>query len=360
MAVLVSGMFGNGKTYFADSPVLIDVSGLDWGRSSSSPFTVVRIEVLYNGLVVGDFRADTGGQSSISFDISSALRSIWSVEDFRDEVADAQSACGGSSPSEPWTRGYKSYSLIVYTEYIDSRDGTFTTTSSGIIPGGRCMTGGLTEWERSLLVEPSDADASHLSGTNRRNGDASTKPVSSPERVGRHSITSWVDIGAAGTQSVFYPSGAPFSPDSLQAHAPIVLRDPSVSYVDFLFLNRRGAVETCSALMLESESVEVSGETFARSERPSFRPSRSLMTISSGGRKSWSMSSGYQVRDWARWWAMEFLRSRLWWMRYPIGEASGRFVPVVVKPSKSGASIYDRSKQQMQSVDFTVTMGLEG
>ena len=45
--VTVSGMFGDGKTYFADSPVVIDISGLYWGDTVTSPFTVVRVEVIY-------------------------------------------------------------------------------------------------------------------------------------------------------------------------------------------------------------------------------------------------------------------------------------------------------------------------
>jgi len=35
-------------------------------------------------------------------------------------------------------------------------------------------------------------------------------------------------------------------------------------------------------------------------------------------------------------------------------------VPVIVEPSKKSITIYDRSKQQMPHVDFTVTLALEG
>ena len=44
--VTISGMFGNGKTYFADSPVVIDISGLAW--PATSPFCIVNVEVVYN------------------------------------------------------------------------------------------------------------------------------------------------------------------------------------------------------------------------------------------------------------------------------------------------------------------------
>ena len=46
--VTISGMFsapdGPRKTYFADSPVVIDISGLKW--PADSPFTIVRVEVV--------------------------------------------------------------------------------------------------------------------------------------------------------------------------------------------------------------------------------------------------------------------------------------------------------------------------
>lgn len=363
--VTVSGMFGDGHTYFSDSPVVIDISGLQWsqdGGAASSPFTIVRVEVLYEGRVVGEFKADTGGQTSISFDISSALRAIWSDIDFTSDIAKATESASSVSAEAIFSGGvrvYREYSLIIYTEYLDSQDGEFTSTSSGEITGGRCAIGGLTELERSQIAHKEDADASHWEHAGLRNGDASTKPATSPERIGVNSITSWVDVQNAGTQSVFYPANATPLSDRQDAHAPLVLRD-SMPYVDFLFVNRRGAIETCSGQMLEALGISVDTNHYARVERPTFRPSRSLMAISAGGRKSWNMSSGHQTREWAEWWTMEFLKSRQRWMRYPVGEATGTFVPVIVEPGKKEIDIYDRSKQQMPSVEFTVTLALEG
>jgi len=361
--VTISGMFGNGKTYFADSQVVIDISGLQWGKEGqpvTSPFTIIRVEVVYDSKVVGEFKADTGGQTSISFDISSALQAIWAGEDFRYEISDAQAAANGNSPSEPWVRAYKPYSLRVHTEYLSS-DGVFTTTDSSEISGGQCAIGGFTEWERSTIPSKEAADVSYREHENLRYGDASTKPTDTPERVGSLSPTSWVDVQSAGTQSVFYPASAQPAADSQTNHAPIVLRD-SLPYVDFLFLNRRGAIETCSGQTLESMGINVKVTQYSRTERPTFSPVRSLMAIGQDGRRSWQMSSGYVTREWAEWWALEFLggKRKQWWMRYPIGDANGTYVPVIVEPAKQSISIYDRSKQNMPHVDFTVTMALEG
>lgn len=343
--VTVSGMFGSSHTYFSGSPVVIDIGGLQW--PPSSPFNIVRVHVLYGGRIVGEFKADTGRQTSISFDISSALRAIWSDYTFTSEVSAAGS---GSSAS----RGYRSYSLQIFTEYLDSQDGEFTQTDSGVIDGGRCGIGWLTEFERSGVGAKENADMSYWEHTNPRNGDASTKPTSSPERVGSRSITSWVDVSNAGTTSKFYAYNTTPEQDSDVQHAPLVLRD-SQPYQDFLFVNRRGAVETCSALMKENMEINVETQHYARIERPTFKPSRSLMAIAKGGRRSWGMSSGPQTREWADWWAEEFLMASQWWMLY-----EGSYVPVIVEPAKKQTSIYDRSKQNMPSVEFTVTLALEG
>lgn len=368
MAVDISGMFGQGHTYFADSPVVIDVTGLEWPESS--PFTVVRVEVVYNGRTVGEFRGDTGGQTSISFDISSALRAIWADFSFDPEVAAANLAVKNDPAAQYFitaddddhtggTRSYREYSLFVYTEYLASDDGgVYTTTCSGEITGGQCAIGRFTEWERSLIIHDSKRDVSALEDTNLRNGDASTKPQGTPERVGRDSITSWVDVAEGGTASTFYPATAEPDVD----HAPLVLRD-SRPYTDFLFLNRRGAIETCSALTLESMSIEVETKQYGMVERPSFTPGRTLTAIGTDGRRSWQMSSGHVSREWAEWWTNEFLggRRKRWWMLYKgPGMETAAYVPVTVEPAKKSTGIYDRAKQQMPHVDFTVTLALEG
>lgn len=392
MTVTISGMFGAGHTYLADSPVVIDVSVDAW-PNANSPFTIIRVEVVgSNGNTVGSFRADTGGQTEISFDISSALRALWSSFDFASEVAAAEKAKASASAGSSFTaannaandyqngvRKYRSYSLCVYAEWIDSGDGELDITQCAdengntLIPGGQCTIGGMTEWERYVIMNDGTnkpeaekrqkADASSWEHTGTRYGDASTKPHdNTPERVGSESITSWVDVSNSGTKAIFYPAAtAGGSSDDVlgksngwTGHAPLVIRD-TVPYQDFLFVNRRGALETCSGQTLEAMSVEVSTQQYARVERPSFSPSRSLMAIATGGRRSWQMSSGYQTREWADWWAQEFLRARQWWMLY-----EGRYVPVTVKPAKSSTDIYNRTKQQMPSVEFTVTLALEG
>lgn len=348
-------MFGTDHTYFAGSPVVIDIKGLEW--NSVSPFDIVKVNVRDDsGNLIGDFHADTGKQTEISFDIQSALRVIWADYDFTNEVAAATAAVTATTVAgQSCTRDYRGYSLELYTEYLDSTDHEMITTQCQITPSaGRCMIGAMTEWERYNIVKKEDADASSLEHTNLRNGDASTKPSATPERVGANSITSWVDVNNNGTTCVYYHPKATAADDSDTAHAPIVLRDQQ-NYQDFLFVNRRGAVETCCALTKESMNIDFDVDSYNRIERPTFIPKRSLFAIATGGRCSWEMSSGYVDRLWAEWWVKEFLMGQRHWMR--IGE---RYVPVVVEPSKKSIGIYDRTKQNLPHVDFSVTMALEG
>lgn len=369
--VTVSGMFGAGHTYFADSPVMIDISGLVW--PGTSPFNTIRIEVVYNNKVVGDFHFDTGGQTTVSFDISTALKSIWSDYGYSAEVSQAQVATTASA-GQSVTRYMREYILRIYTEYMAS-DGVFTRTrctdslGNEDIPGGQCLMGGYTELERSLITRDEDRDVSHLEHTGVRNGNASTKPITTPEHVGRDSITSWVGVQEEGTKSIFYPADYVPEPDDQPerqqgwtGHAPLVIRD-SAAYIDFLFTNRRGAIETCSALTKEQLSINVNTQEYSKTDGPSFRPSRTLMAIGTDGRRSWQMSSGYVTREWAEWWTREFLggKRKQWWMLWQgPGMSEPRFVPVSIKPAKNDTSIYDRAKQQMPSVEFTVTLSLEG
>lgn len=386
---------GQIHTYFADSPVVISISGLQW--PGTSPFNIVRVEVVYlkkdaggtvtDMITVGDFHEDTGGQSVASFDISAALQAIWSGYEYGSEVAQATAALTGSVP-RPCERAMREYVLRIYTEYLAGDDGgvfTVTQCSSVIdgveyrdIPGGQCLMGGMTEWERSLVGDPADADVASLEHSGPRYGDGSTKPTGSPERVGQDSITSWVDVTRGYTKSIFYPAPTSVAlpaptgdgddprptEDAWEGHAPLVLRD-SQPYVDFLFTNRRGAVESCSAVTLDSLGVSGDMKQYSRTDGPSFSPARSLMAFGTDGRRSWQMSSGYVTREWADWWAMEFLngRRKQWWMRYRYtrnGTAGEKFVPVTVKAARSDVTVYDRTKQQPAHVDFTVTLGLEG
>lgn len=356
----ITGMFGAGNTYFAGSPVVINVEGLDF--PSTSPIKVVRVNVIYDDRTVGEFSADAGNSTSMKFDISSALRAIWSDYEYEDELKAATDAKIGNSQNNytptnsNHTLAMREYSLKVFTEFLNDQ-GVWTQTESETFTGGQCLMGSFTEMERYILAS---SDVSVLQGTNVRFGDASTKPVSMLEMTGKSSITSWVDVSVAGITQCFWTPVTIMGDDSVQAHPPKVMRDTE-EYAEFLFVNRRGALETCSGKVKEAMNISTETSQYARTGKPAFKPSRSLMAFAGGRRRSWSMSSGYQTREWAEWWTMEFLMASRWWMWYKAeGQVRGQFVPVIVEPAKKNTVIYEKSKQQMPSVEFTVTLALEG
>ena len=373
MAVTISGMFSD--KCFCDSPVIITVNGLTW--PAGSPFDTVHVDVMHGGAAVGEYRKDTEGLASATFDISQALRVIWSDYAFAGELKAAAKAAGAPGRDSQTTvnAGYqpeqdadhsslgtlncRGYSLRVRTEYLDQASGRFTESLVLSRDGGLCITGGLTEWERYGMKNQGQNAFAWLTGSNRRNGDASTKPTATPERVGRYSLTSWTGLQGQGVRSVFCPDSAAAGDDSTNKHAPIVLRD-SQDYADFLFVNRRGAVETCCAMTKEAMDVSQEKKRYSRIEGPVFSPERTVAVTGTRPRHSWQMSSGYQTREWAEWWATEFLASRRHWMRYPVGAEKGTYLPVVIEQAKKGQTVYDRAKQQYQSVEFTVTLLTDG
>lgn len=309
-------------------------------------------------------RSEAGNLPSIAFDLSSSLRAAWFGYAWTKELEAAATALATGVTAET-LRDSIAYKLSYATEYV-GRDGITRTEYSSNIESW-CLMGGFTELERysadlheglswlfNTVPEPAISNAGFV---------ATTKPTS-PEFIGAKSLVVFgivtyfetddpTDTDPITTMQRFYP-WEEYQADSFVLHDRTFVRDSRCN-VDFLFINSRGALESCTARTLETEGIEVSTQQYALTGRPSFRPQRSLMAIASGGRRSWKMSSGHVAREWAEWWALEFLRAKQWWMLY-----DGRYLPVTVEPSNKQTSIYDRTKQDMPSVEFTVTLALEG
>jgi len=96
--------------------------------------------------VYGDFHADTGGQTSISFNISDALKAIWSEYNYNDELSAANMVAVGNIAQDSF-RPMRDYFIRVYTEFLSPDDGgVFTTTqyaTKTVIPtfpaGNACL-----------------------------------------------------------------------------------------------------------------------------------------------------------------------------------------------------------------------------
>lgn len=332
-----------GGQYFAGSPVIINISFASSDFANGATFKQVELTVTttFNSVERSyPFVAEVGSDASLAFDISSALRSAMTLYDFASEVAAANSAAGGTAQNA--SRAAVSFALQAKTSYM--LDGILYTGTTLTNAGGRAVIGAWDELQRFRGASQNIADILHT---------ATTKPTEL-ERVGADSVLSVPGVNNNSTTTAFSNASAQAN-DTFDLNGHTYIRDAAQHYFDFLFVNRYGAVETVCAVTKESLSYPVKTTTHELVGSPSFTPSPSLMSIAEGTRGTWKMSSGNLTRAWLSWWATDFLRARRWWMR--IGNI---FYPVTVAPDKESVEIYDKKKQELHAVNFTVTLALEG
>lgn len=126
----------------------------------------------------------------------------------------------------------------------------------------------------------------------------------------------------------------------------------------FQFVNGYGVVETISAEMLES--VESSGESEVDivTAPSSFKGVKQNIVRRADREKVYKCSSGYINREWAEWWATEFLggdafrrsgHSQCWVLM------DGNWLPCTIEPDED-INIYDRAKPSLTHVDFEMRL----
>lgn len=125
--------------------------------------------------------------------------------------------------------------------------------------------------------------------------------------------------------------------------------------VTFLFVNSRGVFETISVLPYESLSYEVISSRKSLSQPPSYTPKPIATTHKQGGGAVWQMSSGYVSREWADWYASEFLMAKRYWMQF-----DGVWLPVTVEPTSDQVVVYDREDPSLMHVPFEVRAAVSG
>lgn len=123
----------------------------------------------------------------------------------------------------------------------------------------------------------------------------------------------------------------------------------------FLFVNSYGVFETISVLTRESMGYEISSTRHSLSHSPSYTPKPNISTYKQGGGAVWQMSSGHVNRDWADWFASEFLMARHYWMRH-----DGKWLPVVVEPDGDTVVVADNNDPSLMAVSFTVRSAVSG
>lgn len=125
--------------------------------------------------------------------------------------------------------------------------------------------------------------------------------------------------------------------------------------VTFLFVNSRGVFETISVLPYESLSYEVISSRKSLSQPPSYAPKPIATTHKQVVGAVWQMSSGYVSREWADWYASEFLMAKRYWMQF-----DGAWLPVTVEPTSDKVVVYDREDPSLMHVPFEVRAAVSG
>lgn len=224
-------------------------------------------------------------------------------------------------------------------------------------------------WEREMTEDFGVVDRAH---TTLPSAEGKTVSVYMG-RVGEYERWKYSDahpiymgnklIGPSGKEITFTtkPSGEIFTKGQLccTSHYNGISVSTSVAefvgYTDsrkrkvFLFVNSFGVFETVSVLTRESKSIPVSSSRHPLSQSPSYTPRPSITAYKHGGVPVWNMSSGYVNREWAEWFASEFLMARHYWMLY-----DGKWLPVVVEPDSDTVLVYDADDPSLLAVNFTV------
>lgn len=127
------------------------------------------------------------------------------------------------------------------------------------------------------------------------------------------------------------------------------------SRATILFVNSRGVYETISVLATESEEYEIDSEVRSIVGATAYRPSPSIISHKEGGGAVWKMSSGYVNKEWAQWYAREFLMAKRYWLRM-----GAKWIPIAILPDKDSVMTYDKNDPSLVAIDFTVRSAIKG
>ncbi len=311
---------------FADNPIIVKATELSFPEGSIFRQVIFDVETYYDKAASASrtffFAISADGEgSTVECDISSALRSTFAQFQY-----DASAVTSTGSITYPVV----TYKVSIYTEWmIDGVTDSSGKTTSEIY---RAFLGGLSEMERWK-----DSSTINCAIT----PTFTTKPAGEIRDKGQLIATTTYDSEAGEVKTRF----------STAQSGTLDARDRTT----ILFVNSRGVYETVSVLATESEEYEVSAEVRRLVGEASYRPSPYITTHKEGGGASWKMSSGWVNREWAQWFAREFLMAKHYWLR-----KDNRWLPVAIEPKSDSVMTYDKNDPSLLAVNFTVTSALRG
>ena len=334
--------------YFAGSPVVVtvQVDNNTFPESASLRRMNILVECLYS-ISGHDYRSsfifsgESDNGESFTADISTALRAAMS----RREITPASTAIGPRVD----------FKVTVYASWLqDGEEQTERDTDRQVVSPSeedeedyemyRALSGMFTEME---LLEI---------GRNRipLYMDFSTKPAEGGIVYPGHRIlyAELLSEGPRTSSSVVEPEQGE---ETWQYEGRTYYIEREEKCFSFLFLNRRGQIEDACCISYDSLQYNIDKKEYEQHGLPSETPVASLRGARPAIRRSYLMSSGYCSQEMADWWITEFLASEKYWLMM-----DNKWIPVSVAPSNKKITEYDRANPGACSVNFTVTLGLEG
>lgn len=326
----------NADFAFADNPIIVKATGLNFETGSIFRQVIFEVFTFYNGGASTErsftFAVNVDdGATSVECDISSALRSTFAQYKYN---ADAVTSTGTIT-----------YPFVTYVMSIKTRemiDGVVKDSAPTYQPplnedkeytgAYKSFLGGLSDMERWSGGETKNAAIP---------SSFSTKPTGEIRDRGQLIATSTYDATNRVVKTQF----------STAQSGTLDTRDRTT----ILFVNSRGVFDTISVVGYESEEYAVSAEVRSLVGGASYRPSPYVTTHKEGGGASWKMSSGWVNREWAQWFAREFLMAKHYWI-----PKDGRWLPVAITPDSDSIVTYDKNDPSLLAVNFTATAAIKG
>ena len=326
----------NAKFCFADNPIIVKAKGLGFSEGSIFRQVVIEVTTYYDNLAssarVYMFSVnDEGGDATLSCDVSSAIRSTLAAYEYDAKLTNGKFVYPNVGFSiKVWAKemnnGVVAESDPVQATALDVETSTQTKTFYAYL-------GGLSK--RELWQSDSDINVGAIPTR------FSTKP----------------------SEGEFMPTGCFVTTTSMNGAGKVqtTLSAMSVASIDsrkgeqILFVNSRGVYETISVMATESEEYEIGSEVRSLVGATAYRPSPAVISHKEGGGAVWKMSSGYVNREWAQWYASEFLMAKHYWLH-----KDGRWLPVSITPDSDSVMTYDKNDPSLIAVNFTVRAAING
>lgn len=326
----------NAKFSFADNPIIVKAESLSFSDGSIFRQVIVEVTTYYDDLGstgrVYLFSINVNGDdSTIACDVSSAIRSTLASYEYDATTANGEFVYPNVRfRIKMWAKemkdGVVSEGDHVEASALDAATNTSTKEFYAYL-------GGLSDRER------------WLSSSTVNTKDVPTRFSTKP------STGEFMPTGCFVTTTSMNGEGKVQTTLSVMSSQSIDSRKGE----QILFVNSRGVYETISIVSNESEEYDIETEVRSLVGATSYRPSPSIISHKEGGGAVWKMSSGYVNKEWAQWYAREFLMAKHYWLR-----KDGLWLPVAITPDSGSVMTYDKNDPSLVAVNFTVMAAIKG